>query len=476
MKTAGTGLQRLKYMLGDYVMLNAGWLVFTLIRYAALPAAVRGSYTLSTHLTSLPVLGGQIVIPLVMIGLYWLSGYYNNVYFKSRMDEVVNTAGISLVGTVLIFFIVLVNDSVPERLFNYEMLGLLWLCLLVPVLTVRVIITNRAVSRIRRREIVFNTLIVGTGQSAVKLADRLMHTERHGGFNIVGLVETREGRRTIQPDTQLPVYVIDQLADVVRDKHVARLIVMPHHDGARDTGQLINSLFPLGCSIYISPELQSFMVTRPRLSDVAGEPLINISDSGTPASTVNCKRLSDIVLSAITLVVLSPVLIGIGIAVALDSRGSVIFSQERIGYHKRPFRIYKFRTMRHDAEANGPALSSLDDPRITRIGHLLRKYRLDELPQFWNVVKGDMSLVGPRPERDYYIRQIVAQAPYYSLLHQVRPGITSWGMVKYGYATSVPQMIERLRYDMLYINNVSLAVDIKILFYTVNTVFTGKGL
>lgn len=128
-----------------------------------------------------------------------------------------------------------------------------------------------------------------------------------------------------------------------------------------------------------------------------------------------------------------------------------------------------------DAESEGPALSSLDDPRITRLGHYMRKYRLDELPQFWNVLKGDMSIVGPRPERDYYIKQIVARVPYYNLIHQVRPGITSWGMVKFGYASSVDQMIERLRYDLLYIDNVSLNVDLKIILYTVNTVITGKG-
>jgi lipopolysaccharide/colanic/teichoic acid biosynthesis glycosyltransferase len=131
--------------------------------------------------------------------------------------------------------------------------------------------------------------------------------------------------------------------------------------------------------------------------------------------------------------------------------------------------------MSTDAEESGPALSTLNDPRVTRLGRFLRKYRLDELPQFWNVVKGEMSLVGPRPEREYYIQQILPRAPYYSLIHQVRPGITSWGMVKHGYASDVDQMIERLQYDLLYIENISFSVDLKILFYTISTVLTGKG-
>ena len=131
--------------------------------------------------------------------------------------------------------------------------------------------------------------------------------------------------------------------------------------------------------------------------------------------------------------------------------------------------------MRVDAETNGPSLSTVDDPRVTPVGRFMRKYRIDELPQFWNVLRGDMSLVGPRPEREFYIRRILERAPYYSLIHQVRPGITSWGMVKYGYASSVEQMIERMKYDLLYIENLSFGVDIKIIFYTFNTVITGKG-
>ncbi len=163
------------------------------------------------------------------------------------------------------------------------------------------------------------------------------------------------------------------------------------------------------------------------------------------------------------------------IIIKRQSPGPVIYRQTRIGRHKRPFNILKFRSMRVDAETNGPSLSTVDDPRVTPVGRFMRKYRIDELPQFWNVLRGDMSLVGPRPEREFYIRRILERAPYYSLIHQVRPGITSWGMVKYGYASSVEQMIERMKYDLLYIENLSFGVDIKIIFYTFNTVITGKG-
>ena len=218
------------------------------------------------------------------------------------------------------------------------------------------------------------------------------------------------------------------------------------------------------------------MTLRPRLTSVTNEPLVDITNANIPAATVNLKRLGDIVVSSVALILLMPVYAVLALSVRLDSPGPVFYRQCRIGYHKRPFDIIKFRTMRTDAEEAGPALSADEDPRITRLGKILRKYRLDELPQFWNVLKGEMSLVGPRPEREFYIRQIMERQPAYSLIHQVRPGITSWGMVKFGYATSVDEMIERLRYDLLYLENVSFGVDLKILFHTVSTVLCGRGL
>ena len=159
----------------------------------------------------------------------------------------------------------------------------------------------------------------------------------------------------------------------------------------------------------------------------------------------------------------------------MSSKGPIFYSHERIGLHGKPFQIHKFRSMYVDAEKNGPALSSKEDPRITPFGKHMRKTRMDELPQFWNVLIGEMSLVGPRPERQHFIDKIVVKAPHYRHLHKVKPGITSWGQVKYGYAENVDEMIERLKYDLLYIENMSMYVDFKILIYTVLIVVQGRG-
>ncbi|MDR1337124.1 MAG: exopolysaccharide biosynthesis polyprenyl glycosylphosphotransferase, partial [Tannerella sp.] len=216
-------------------------------------------------------------------------------------------------------------------------------------------------------------------------------------------------------------------------------------------------------------------LARGRVKTIHGIPFIEVTANNFSEAGKNIKHVMDKVVAVLVLTLLSPVYACIALRVRRSSPGQVFFRQERIGYRGRPFTIYKFRTMYTDTGRHDPLLTERDDPRVTPFGRFLRKYRLDEFPQFWNVLKGDMSLVGPRPEQRYYIERIVRRAPYYYLLHNVRPGITSWGMVKYGYAETVDKMIERLDYDIMYYENMSLSLDLMILAYTVKIVLTGKG-
>ena len=454
--------QRLRCIASDYLMLNIGWLFFNVVRYHSLPHGWLSSA--ADFMVMPPVLLGQLLVPLLAVGLYAMSGYYNAPFDRSRVDDVLNTAGVSALAALIIFFAVLINDAIPERLLNYQLLIILWLLLAAPVYAARYLLTARLKRRISDGSLRFATLIVGTGSKATDLEKRIRRMPTAMGFDILAHVgDTPEA---------IP---LDEAADMVRAGLVANVIIADDDTDPRRVAALIGRFVPLGCRVYMMPDIYSLLTARPRVRSVANVPLVNITAAGMSAATANMKRAGDIVVSAVALVALLPVYAIIALAVRIDSPGPVFYSQERVGYRNRRFRIYKFRTMRPDAEAAGPQLSSDGDPRITRVGAVLRKYRLDELPQFFNVLLGQMSLVGPRPEREHYERLIAERAPYVALLHQVRPGLTSWGMVKFGYAGNVDQMVERLAYDLLYIENVSLGVDLRIMLHTINTVFTGKG-
>lgn len=242
-----------------------------------------------------------------------------------------------------------------------------------------------------------------------------------------------------------------------------------------DIYTLINRLYPRNVEISVVPSLYDMLTGAAMIDEVSDQPLIHITEHKMSDTELCIKRAFDIAVSVAMLILLSPLFLILALLVWFSSKGPVFYRQERIGLHGLPFEIIKFRTMCVHAETETPQLSADNDPRITKVGKWMRKYRLDELPQFWNILRGDMSIVGPRPERRYFINQIEEKAPYYCMIYKIRPGLTSWGPIKVGYTDTLDKMIRRLNYDIVYIENMSLTLDIKIMFHTIGVIFNGKG-
>ena len=459
-----------KYILSDFISASVAWLLFNILRYEILFIINEGTDSLLDYLQYPGVLTGQIVIPFFWLVLYYFSGYYNKPFGKSRLTELFSTFITLLFGTIFVFFALLLDDiprsiNIYYRLF-FGMFGLQFFITYIP----RLLITQSGVRKIKNREWAMNVLIVGAGEKAVRIAHDLYRL----GYDICGFVSEDE-RTPVKADRNQVLGTVEDIPVLMEKENVDEIVLAVESKNNKMLLGILYSLYRYKRPIKVLADRFN-MLSKIQLRTIRGIPLVDVTDNNFSPAGQNIKFFLDKVCSAVALLLLSPLFVYIAWRVKRDSPGPVFFRQERIGYLGQPFWMYKFRTMYVNAEENGPSLSSEDDPRVTPFGRVMRKYRLDELPQFWNVLKGDMSLVGPRPERKYFIDEIVKTAPYYYLLHNVRPGITSLGMVKYGYAASVDKMVERMEYDILYYENMSLTLDLTILIYTVKTVVTGKGI
>lgn len=416
--------QQLLYLTADLISSELVWIVFLGFRWMVYEGRVE--VLEDVLIPAFSFWTPLVAYPLVCLVVYYLSGYYLKPFQKPLWQEFMRTFASALIIAMVFFFIIIIDDHVES----------------------------------------YNRFLVSLGvlfglQFTLSYIPRLVITllSRHRG-----VMRTK---------------VVHSMADVARLKAGEQdevIIDLPNGYTDRELYELIACLYPLSCEISMVPRVYDMLTGAARIGHLDRPSLIHITDHSMNDMELCIKRAFDAAASAAGLVILSPLLAVIAILVRLTSRGPVFYTQQRIGLYGIPFRIYKFRTMVDHAEADGvPHLTADNDPRITPLGRWLRKYRLDELPQLWNILRGDMSIVGPRPERQFFIEQIMKEAPYYCLLYKVRPGLTSWGPIRVGYTDTMDKMVERLNCDVVYVENMGLLLDMKIMFFTIGVIIHGKG-
>lgn len=461
--------KRLLYVIVDYLSTLVAVIVFSFVRYFWVDKLHNVS-SLGSFFSSQGVVHTLLLFPLFMLLVYYLSGYYVKVSNKSRVEEFMSTLISVPLGTICFFMVVLLNDVLPKRTSNYGIIIILFAILFFFVYISRYTLTTILINRSRRNNIGANLMYIG---NAAGLSEFIQN--KNLGFN------KRLSDKSVIFDEdedissiQIKEILKNNIDDVVLNNISGFYLALPRVENETWL-RILGELYLFDKPIYVSSDDYRLLTSRVVYKDILDEPLMDISRTDQTDMVVSLKRAFDVLFSALGLILASPLIASFAIAVKISSKGPAFYSQERIGIHRKPFRLYKIRSMVADAESAGPALSSDNDERVTPVGRFMRKYRIDELPNLWNVLKGDMSLVGPRPEREFFLEKIRESAPYCVLLHQVRPGLTSLGMVKYGYASNIEEMIERLKYDLIYIQNISPSFDIKILFYTVRAVVRGEG-
>jgi len=460
-----------QYIYSDIIASLIVWFVFILFRKFI--NDIELIYFLGVLLPTKYYLYSMIVFPAYCLMINALAGFYLNVLKKNKIDIFLSTLITSFLIATTLFFGLRINDvAISSQYFYYSLLTLFALLFVVSYL-LRVIIFNKVQLNFETKKWTSNTIIIGDGSNAKKIAKDI---EKHGKqFNFVGFVSILKRASTSDDSDNLGVlYDIDT---IIKNHNIKEIIVALDDDAReQDLFKIINQLYTYDVEIRFTPRLYEILTGSARISSIGINPLVSITQLNMPDWQISVKRVLDVVVSLVSLILLSPLFIYFAIKIKYDSKGPVFFRQERIGRSGKPFNMIKFRTMYINSENGRPKLSSAFDERITPFCRILRKYRFDELPQFWNVLIGDMSLVGPRPERKFFIDQIVKEAPYYCLLYKIRPGLTSWGPIKIGYADTIDKMIERLNYDIIYIENMSLFNDLKILLLTVEILFKGKGM
>ena len=462
----------IRHLMSDIIALVFSHLVF-IGKYSYIKTEVEKLFS-DLFLASLAPAFFISGIVLFWLFAFYLAGNYHNLARRSGMQIIGPTVFTSFIVTLLVFYFLVGENwfEIQDVYLQMSMQYFLIVCGFVFIFRMGLIWHFH--TQIQKGYVGYYGILIGNSPKALELVKEYYSSMSKSGFRYIGYVsDSNEGE-------DLSMYMphlgnLSQLPKIIKAVSFDDALIVLKNNQARRINRIINTLRVKDCFIRLSANLNEVIERKISTTNLDFLPYITIVNNRLPIWQVVLKRVIDITFSLSVIVLCSPLYIFLAILVKLSSPGGIFYKQIRIGKDKKPFMLYKFRSMYINAEENGPALSSSNDPRITKLGKCLRKWHLDELPQFFNVIMGDMSLVGPRPERKFFIDKILTNAPHYEQVFSVKPGVTSWGMVKFGYAENVEEMIQRLQYDIIYLENRTLVVDLKILLYTLRSIFKGDG-
>ena len=447
------------YLINDAVASNLAMLCAFFLRFTLQVIPVtKGQQDFATYVKLLPIV--TIVFPLA----FAVQGLYRIRPTRSKTEEWLAVGVGSVVATIVLSGVLLwLRPGNPDVVYSRATLGIFMLCAIVFTIGGRALVRAVVEGRHRAGKDLDRVLIAGSGDLARAVAERVNAHRDQLGFRIAGYLRNGDDAK-LDP---LPCLgTIEDAERVVREQAIDHVFVALPHASSEAMTALLDRVMRVCLSIHVVPDLLQFMVLRSRVEDIDGLPTINLSETPLEGWSRFAKRGFDLLVAALALIVLSPVMLAVAVAIWLEDRGPMFYRQVRMGLDGKPFQIVKFRSMRVGAEnETGAKWAERDDPRRTKIGRLIRAWSIDELPQLFNVLLGDMSVVGPRPERPQFVEQFRAEFPQYMLRHKVRAGMTGWAQV-HGWRgnTSIRMRIE---HDLYYIENWSLMLDLKILFMTV---------
>ena len=422
---------------------------------------------------------GILFVLTLWLVIYICNGRYNNVFRASRLQTFYSTFIETFIGCIIIFFAIIIDDIKQQGdnyFYYYYSISILFTIHFSITFSFRYIFNTIIISKIKSRKIGFNTLLIGSSEKAYKIYKYINNMPTSTGTNIVGYIQTKFDEKDNFDRETKKIDSNKKFEEILIDNKIEEAIIAIN---TKNSEHMNNFLYELNYNNIITkivPENSDMISGKIKMESILSPDFIEILPDSMKNWEKITKRLIDFFGSLFLLIILFPFFVIISILVKMSSKGPIFYSQERIGLNKKPFNIIKFRSMYLDSEKQGiPMLTKENDTRITKWGKIMRKYRIDELPQFYNVLIGEMSFVGPRPERKYFIEKILPLAPHYKLIFKFKPGITSWGMVKYGYADDVNKMIDRLKFDIIYIKNLSIFNDIKVIAYTIIIILQGRG-